>query len=43
MTWSWKIGQFAGTGVSMHATFLLSVGGVARLERMPDDSRDRLM
>jgi hypothetical protein len=26
MKWSWKLGQFAGIGVDMHATFLLLVG-----------------
>ncbi len=29
MKWSWKIGEFAGIGVYMHATFLLLVGWVA--------------
>jgi Zn-dependent protease len=29
MKWSWKIGQFAGIGVYMHAIFLLLVGWVA--------------
>jgi len=29
MKWSWKIGEFAGIGVYMHATFLLLIGWVA--------------
>jgi len=29
MKWSWKIGQFAGISVYMHATFLMLVGWVA--------------
>lgn len=29
MRWSWKIGEFAGIGVYMHATFLLLIGWVA--------------
>ncbi len=29
MKWSWKLGEFAGIGVYMHATFLLLVGWVA--------------
>ncbi len=29
MRWSWKLGEFAGIGVYMHATFLLLVGWVA--------------
>ncbi len=28
MKWSWKIGEFAGIGVYMHATFLLIIGWV---------------
>src|SRR5512139_325903 len=28
MKWSWKIGEFAGIGVYMHATFLLRLGWV---------------
>ena len=29
MKWSWKVGEFAGIGVYMHATFLLLLGWVA--------------
>lgn len=29
MRWSWKIGEFAGIGVYMHATFLLIIGWIA--------------
>lgn len=29
MKWSWKIGEFAGIGVYIHATFLLLIGWVA--------------
>jgi len=29
MKWSWKMGEFAGIGVYMHATFLLLIGWVA--------------
>ncbi len=29
MKWSWKLGEVAGIGVYMHATFLLLIGGVA--------------
>lgn len=29
MRWSWKIGEFAGIGVYLHATFLLLIGWVA--------------
>jgi Zn-dependent protease len=29
MKWSWKIGEFAGIGVYIHATFLLVIGWVA--------------
>jgi Zn-dependent protease len=29
MKWSWKIGEFAGIGVYIHATFLLIFGWVA--------------
>ncbi len=29
MKWSWKLGEFAGIGVYMHATFLLLIGWVA--------------
>ena len=29
MKWSWKLGEFAGIGVYMHATFLLLLGWVA--------------
>ena len=28
MKWSWKIGEFAGIGVYMHATFLLLIAWV---------------
>src|SRR5437667_12647758 len=28
MKWSWKLGEFAGIGVYMHATFLLFIGWV---------------
>jgi len=31
MKWSWKIGEFAGIGVYVHATFLLLIGWVALL------------
>jgi Zn-dependent protease/predicted transcriptional regulator len=29
MKWSWKLGEFAGIGVYMHATFVLLIGWVA--------------
>ena len=29
MKWSWKLGEVAGIGVYMHATFLLLIGWVA--------------
>ena len=29
MKWSWKLGEFAGIGVYVHATFLLLIGWVA--------------
>jgi len=28
MKWSWKIGEFRGIGVYMHATFLILIGFV---------------
>ncbi|NUM67496.1 site-2 protease family protein [candidate division KSB1 bacterium] len=72
MKWSWKLGEIAGIGIYVHATFLLllgwvalshyiagaltakrfgiqtrditllPIGGVARLERMPDDPKQEL-
>jgi len=29
MKWSWKLGEMAGIGAYVHATFLLLIGGVA--------------
>jgi len=38
MKWSWKIGEFAGTGVYMHTTFLLLIGWVALSSWLPTRS-----
>jgi hypothetical protein len=32
MKWSWKIGEFRGIGVYMHATFLILIGFVVGLQ-----------
>jgi len=38
MKWSWKIGDFAGISVYVHATFFLLIGFVALSHWMPDQS-----
>ena len=43
MKWSWKIGQFAGIGVYMHATFLLLLGWVAVAHWIRDQSIDAVV
>ena len=38
MKWSWKLGEVAGIGVNMHATFLLLIGWVALSHWIQDRS-----
>jgi len=38
MRWSWRIGQVAGIGIYVHATFLLIVGWVALRHWLPERS-----
>ena len=43
MKWSWKLGEFAGIGVYMHATFLLLLGWVALVHWLDDKSLEAVV
>lgn len=43
MKWSWKLGEFSGIGVYVHATFLVLIGWVALTHWMEGESPSRVV